>query len=67
MDNAVISLTPDKGVDFAPRASAQAELIAVALNYPIQIKLGTEVVGLKVLLIDSRNDAKYTFWFVKGK
>ncbi len=67
MDHATILLTPDQGVDFAPRASDQAELIAVALNYSIQIKLGTEVVGLKVLLIDSRNDAKYTYWFVKGK
>lgn len=67
MDTAIISLTPDKDVDFAPRAPAQAELVAVALNYPIQIKLGTEPVGLKVLLIDSRNDHRYNYYFVKGK
>ena len=32
MDNAIILLTPDKDVDFGPRAFAQAELVAIALN-----------------------------------
>ncbi len=67
MDTAIIRITPDEGVDFGPRAGAQAELVAVALNYPIEIKLGTELPDLHILLIDNRTEYKYNSWFVKSK
>ena len=67
MDNAIIRITHDEKVDFAPRAAAQAELVAVALNYPIEIRMGTEPADLHILIIDNRTEYKYNSWFVKGK